>query len=97
VSEQFYDEHIAPKLVELAKQCYARGMSFVACVEHEPGKHGGTYFLTERASLEMQMIFCCARTAPNVDAYMIWLARHAKETGIDTGSSIVMRMMEPRP
>ena len=102
MSEQFYDKHIAPKLAELANQCHERGMSFLACVEYSPGEHGGSYLMTEEACLQMQMIYRCAMTAPNIDAYIIGLVRYCKENGIDTGASFVMRKMlldaeEPTP
>lgn len=88
--EQWYDAEIAPALAELAKRCNERGMSFVAVVEYRPCDRGGTYMLTEDAGLPMQMLQLCARTAPNVDAYVMNLARHCKANGIDTGASFVM-------
>ena len=42
MSEQFYDDEIAPVLMELAQKCEARGMSFLADlrirtpVRHQP-------------------------------------------------------------
>lgn len=45
--EQFYDEVIAPKLMELAQLCQEKGMQFVAVVEYEQGEVG----LTERSEL----------------------------------------------
>lgn len=86
----WYDTEIAPKLAELAKLCHARGMSFLAQVEYQPGDRAGTYFLTEDAGLAMQMVNLCCRTAPNVDNYIIHLKRHCKEMGIDPSSSWVL-------
>lgn len=88
--EGWYDAEIAPALRELAKKCHERGMSFVAAVEYEPNKRGGTYYLTEDAGLEMRMLQLCALTAPNVDAYVLNLKRHANRNGIDMSSSWVM-------
>lgn len=92
-NEEWYDREIAPKLRELAEACHARGMSFLACVEYEPGSRAGTYWLTEDAGLEMTMVKHCATTAPNIDGYVIGLARHCEEKGIDTGASMVMRKL----
>ena len=88
--EDWYDAEIAPALRDLAKKCHERGMSFVAAVEYEPGERGGTYYLMEDAGLEMEMLRICALTAPNVDAYVINLKRHAHRLGIDTSASWVL-------
>lgn len=93
-SEEWYDAEIAPALLALARQCEERGMSFVAAVEYQPGERAGTYLLTESAGLEMRMLHLCARTAPNVDSYVIGLQRYCAEHGIDTGGSIVLRRAE---
>lgn len=95
-NEDWYDREIAPKLKELAEACHARGMSFVACVEYEPGSRAGTYYLTENAGLEMTMVKRCATTAPNIDGYVIGLAKYCGEKGIDTGASIVMRQLDKK-
>jgi hypothetical protein len=89
--EAWYDTEIAPALAALAQRCNERKMSFVAVVEYQPGDRAGTYMLTEDAGLSMHMVSLCSRTAPNVDAYVINLARYCKKHGIDTGSSIVLR------
>ena len=91
--EAWYDTEIAPKLAELAKLCNARGMSFLAQVEYQPGDRAGTYFLTEDAGLAMQMAYICARTAPNVDSYFINLMRHCQSKGIDTSACMVMKRL----
>jgi hypothetical protein len=88
--EAWYDAEIAPALASLAKRCNERGMSFVAGVEYEPGRRGGTYFVTEDAGTAMRMLYLCANTAPNVDAYIMHLKRWAKEKGVDTSSSWVL-------
>lgn len=89
--EVWYDAEIAPALAELAKRCHERGMAFVAAVEYQPGDHAGTYMVGDDACLQMQMLRMCSQTAPNVDGYIISLARHCEAKGIDTGASIVMR------
>jgi hypothetical protein len=89
--EAWYDAEIAPALAALAKRCNERGMAFVAVVEYQPGDRGGTYYLTKDAGLPMVMLNLCARTAPNIDAYIINLSRHAQREGIDTSGSFVMK------
>ena len=89
-NEEWYDAEIAPTLRDMATKCHERGMSFVAAVEYAPGERGGTYYMTESAGLEMQMIRMCALTAPNVDSYIISLRRFASEHGIDVSASIFL-------
>lgn len=92
-AEDWYDRELAPKLRELAEICYARGMSFFASVEYEPGSRAGTYWLTKDAGLEMTMIQHCSKTAPNIDGYVLGLIKYCREKGIDTGASMVMRRL----
>lgn len=89
--EAWYDAEIAPALAELAKRCHERGMAFVAAVEYQPGDHATTYMMGDGACLQMQMVRLCSQTAPNVDSYIMNLARHCKAKGIDTSASFVMR------
>jgi hypothetical protein len=42
------------------------------------------------------MIAHCAKTAPNIDGYMIGLIRYCREKGIDTGASMFVRLAENR-
>jgi hypothetical protein len=90
-NEEWYDKKIAPKLAELANQCGERGMSFLSVVEYEPGSRSRTQRLTNGAGLEMTMIAQCAMTAPNIDGFMIGLAKYCREKGIETSASFVMQ------
>lgn len=89
--EAWYDAEIAPALAALAKRCHERGMAFVAAVEYQPGDRAGTYYLTEHAGLEMEMLNLCAQTAPNVDIYIMHLRKLCKERGQDISGSFVLR------
>jgi hypothetical protein len=90
--EQFYDEHIAPALLELARKCEANGLSMLATVQFGPADtdRGDTVMLQPGASLSMVMVRHCMKTAPNIDGFMIGLTRYCNEKGIDTSSSIYM-------
>ena len=94
MSEQLYDEEIAPVLLELSRKCEARGVSFIAVVEYERGARGRTSTISDGAGLEMRMLDFCARTAPNIDGYVISLIRYCREHGIATDSSIVMNRLD---
>lgn len=95
MSEQWYDAEIAPALMKLAKRCEDRGVAFVAAVEYAPGERGTTAVMPQDAGLEMVMIRHCVHTAPNIDGYVLGLARYARDHGIDTGASLVMAAMTP--
>lgn len=90
--EQFYDEQIAPALLDLASKCKDAGLSLIATVQYGPedDQRGTTALLQPDANLPMRMAHRCIMTAPNVDAYMIGLTRYCNENGIDTTSSIYM-------
>lgn len=91
--EEWYDTEISPKLLELAEECGKRGLSFVAAVEYAPDSIAHVRRFTDSPGLKMTMIDHCAKTAPNIDGYVIGLARYCTEKGIDTGASIVMRKL----
>ncbi|GAH11511.1 unnamed protein product [marine sediment metagenome] len=93
MSEEFYDNKIAPKLKEVGDLCAKYGVPFLAVAEYAPGKVGRTAFQTNEECIEMVMIRHCAKTAPNIDGYVIGLMRWAREKNINTDASIVMRQL----
>lgn len=88
-NEEWYDDEIAPKLLELAILCSEREMAFLAVVEYDKGCISKTIG-PGKLSLEMTMINHCAATAPNVDGYIIGLIRHCRERGIDCSQSMII-------
>lgn len=93
MSETWYDEEIAPVLLEISRKCESRGVSFIAVVEYANGERGRTSTVADNAGLEMRMLDFCARAGSNVDAYIIALIRHCRQNGIPTDSSIVLNRM----
>lgn len=89
-NETFYDEEIAPKLLELAKKCEGRGISFLASVEFEPGEVSRTESLQKTAGIGQKITHWAARCNGNVDILMIAIQRHAKEHG---HSSAVLHLL----
>ena len=61
-NEIIYDDEIAPALLEIAKRCGERGMSFVANVEFSPGDTGSTVLLTQSACATSRMTIAPAAT-----------------------------------
>lgn len=93
--EKFYDEVIAPALLEIGRKCEEAGLSFVAAVEYEQGEYGSTTTLRAGSGFGMRLVDLAVRANGNVDALMIALSRHAEEHG---HSSLVLSMlgrMEP--
>lgn len=81
MSEQIYDEQIAPLLLEVGKICQTHGLPLVAQVEYEPGEMGLTKFLPAGSGMAMEMMNKAARCRNNVDSLIMWLMAHAKEHG----------------
>ena len=79
--EKWYDEHLAPKLLELAKDAHKHGLSFLAVVEWETGETGRTAWMQEAHGLPIRMANVAAQTKGNVDAFWMWVQRYAKEHG----------------
>ena len=92
-NEAWYDAEIAPALAALAKRCHERGMAFIAVVEYQQGEYATMCQVGNDACLPVQMVKMCLQTAPNVDSYLINLARHCKAEGIDARTSMVMRRL----
>jgi hypothetical protein len=90
MSEAIYDEKIAPLLMQAGKLCEEHGLAMVAVVEYEPGKRGETRVLPDGGGLAMTMLSLLAKAGENVDSYMIWLTRYAREHGIDTSRSMYL-------
>lgn len=92
-NEDWYDREIAPKLKELCEACHARGMSFLSVVEYDPGERARLEHFWPSAGLEMVIIQHAAKTAPNIDSFVIGLAKYCREKRIDTTASIVMQKL----
>lgn len=76
----------------LAEKCRDNGPSMVASVQYGPGdnERSDTYMLQPDAPLPILMVKHCAKTAPNIDSYMIGIARHCHKQVIDTSGSIFL-------
>lgn len=90
--EKFYDEEIAPALRAIAEKCKERGLSLVASVQFGPADsdRGTTHVIHPHTGLSMQMVHRCEATAPNIDGFMLNLARYCHANGIDTSASFYM-------
>ena len=93
-AEKHYDEVIAPMLAKVAQACIDAGFSMTASVEYERNRCGRTRTIQPDAGLDIIMTDYCAKTAPNVDAYIIGLARYCNKKGIPMGASIILKDYE---
>lgn len=93
-NEAWYDAEIAPALEALAKRCEERGMGFLAEVEFEPNRRGGTHVLLEGSGMAMRMLHVAACTLPNVDSFVLAIYRLAQMRGEDISRSFVLSALK---
>jgi hypothetical protein len=79
--EEYYDRVIAPALKELAADCKANGLSFLAVVEWEPGEHGRTANFSPPVGLGIRLADVAAQANGNVDGLILAIMRYARENG----------------
>ncbi len=80
-NDAFYDAEIGPRLLELAKLCGERGMSFVANVQYDQGETASTVQLTEDAGYKILLSAWGVRCHGNVDALWNQVVTHARKHG----------------
>ena len=90
-NEEFYDQEIAPKLLELCDKCKERDMSFLALVEFEPEHRGRTERMSSKISIGQRLAHWAARADGNLDAVVFAAKRYAKEHG---HNSVVLTLLE---
>lgn len=89
-NERWYDEEIAPALLDIGRRLEERGMSIVASVEYEPGERGSTKCIAEDAGLPMHLLSMLDLAGQNIDGFIIGVIRHCRANNIDTSSSIAL-------
>lgn len=95
--EKFYDEEVAPVLMELAKKCLENGLSMLASVEWDPtnpddGGWGKTMALqrVQDRGLPITMQAIAVDAGRNVDSLILGIARHCNRHGIDLSQSMYL-------
>jgi hypothetical protein len=88
--EAFYDESVAPVLMDLAKKCQDNGISITAMVEWDPGETGRTAALAADAGFGIRMAETAMRAAGNVDTLIWALMKYATEHG---HGSVCLKML----
>lgn len=89
MSEEIYDQEIAPELRRLAERCKELGMSFIAQVEFSAHNTARTEVEIPGASCKQKLVHWAARSNGNVDSLFMAVDRHGKEHG---HSSIYLKL-----
>lgn len=79
--ERYYDEVIAPKLAEIAKDAGEQGLNFVALVEWEPGSLARTACAAMAQGLSFMMANWAAQCCGNVDSFWMAVQKYAMKHG----------------
>ncbi len=90
--ERFYDDHIAPALADLARQCEANGLSLLAFCEYGDG-YGHTRLLAPDASNAMRIIDGAGQANGNIDSLVFAVYRWAKAENL-VGTSLVLGLLD---
>lgn len=91
--ERFYDEAIAPALLDLCRRCNERGLSFLAAVEYEPGSVGRTTQFVEGHGHAIDNARAAIIAKDNADALIGYLVQKAQKAG--HGSVYLMQIGVP--
>ncbi|WP_069267371.1 hypothetical protein [Paraburkholderia nodosa] len=90
-NEKFYDDEIAPALLELANKMRPRGMSMVATVEYDRGDRGSTCELAKDRGFEMDLLHALSRAGNHIDSFLIAVIRICNSRGISMRESIFLK------
>lgn len=90
MSEKFYDDVIAPKLLEISNLCKENGLSFVGAVEWPESSLCYTLIMQKDATIAVRLVEVSAKANGNFDAMAFAILRYAKENNI-RNDSIVLR------
>lgn len=90
-NEAWYDQEVAPVLVQLGLSCKARGMSLIAVTEYGPGERASVQQIEPTAGLAMQMLRINVNAGENFDSYVINFMRWAKAQGVSLDASLIAK------
>ena len=97
--EKFYDEEIAPKLLELGQKCQDNDISFFALVEYSPKESGyaKTQTIAKEHSLVPIMLASIAKNANNIDAFAFSIISHLRKNDIPHSSCFLLPYLACEP
>ena len=79
--EKYYIEHIAPKLLEIGKDCEKHGFSFLAQCEFDKDQRAYTQFLGPNYSMSILTTYLAISSNGNVDSLWLNIQKHARKYG----------------
>lgn len=90
-AERYNDEHIAPKLLAIAEECSANGLSFVAHVEWAGFKGQTTAKYAEGAGItaSFENAYLASMTNGNLDAFLMNLVRAHQQGKLDLSRTLL--------
>jgi hypothetical protein len=80
MSEKYYDDVIAPALLDLMNKCRDNGMNLVADVEYEPGKTAASVQTSAGACISIQITSIWAQSFGNFDKLCMTLMKNPQLT-----------------
>lgn len=90
MSERYYDEEIAPRLLEIAKQCEGAGLPFLATVWFD-GEQSGTTMACPTKSAPFVLAEAAHRCGGNFDRLCIALLKQVSDD--ERNESIMLRIL----
>ena len=81
MSENIYDNEVAPLLKKALDICNANNMSMVCVVEFALNEIGQNFVLTGNQGIETTMTYLAAKAKGNADLLLLNLAKYARENG----------------
>lgn len=86
MTEEWYDDVIAPKLAEVAALCQAQGCALVAVVEYAPEKRGSTLLTPPGSGTAMVLLRHLDKCGDNIDGFLLGILR----SDIDVSRSVFL-------
>lgn len=90
MSEQLYDEELAPKLLEVARLCEKAGLPFLATVWFDGENSGTTRIVPKEPHPSFTLAHAAHRCGGNIDKLCLALTRSVPE---EQNGSVVLRML----
>lgn len=80
--EKYYDDVIAPLLLDIRNKCQEAGMPFIAAVFITPETRGETMFIpVECNSARIRIVQAAIKADGNADSLIHWMLKYGKEHG----------------
>lgn len=90
VREAYNDDHIAPKLLAIAEECHANGLSFCARVEWDTFEGQTTYRSAYKNwSASLAPVYIASMANGNLDKFLMSLVQAHQEGNLDLSHTLL--------